>query len=226
MFNDADDFELNPMFEVGAYSATVTLIAPMDEGEYRATIEAGGLSTTAMVTVSLAPAGADLVINEIDYDQPGADAAEYVEIYNPTGVAIPLAGVVFEAINGSNNTVYGSYNLSDAGAELPAGGYLVIGNLPVVAALPDGVLNLVLPNNGLQNGAPDGVRIMRNGEFVDGLSYEGAMDGVTEGTTLPADLADIGDDALARCPDGADSGDNAADFSLRAPTPGAANACN
>ncbi|MGK0358487.1 MAG: hypothetical protein ACI9U2_000776 [Bradymonadia bacterium] len=226
MFNDADDFDFEPMFVDGAFSATVTLIAPMQEGDYRATIEAGDLSTTALITVSVQPAGADLVINEIDYDQEGGDSAEYAEIYNPTGVAIPLAGVVFEGINGSNGDVYGSYNLSDAGAELAPGAFLILGNAAVLVALPEGVLRIELPNNGLQNGAPDGVRIMRGGEFVDGLSYEGAMDGVTEGTALPDDVFDPGEGSLSRCPDGADSGDNAADFSLRDSTPGVENACN
>lgn len=219
------DFEFEPVFAPGAFITTVELTAPMEEGDYQATVRAGDAMAMAAITVSAQPAGVDLVINEIDYDQPGQDGAEFAEIYNPTGVAIPLAGVVFEAVNGSNGQVYGSYNLADAGAELPAGGYLVLGNAGVIAALPDGVLSIPLPNNGLQNGGPDGVRIVRNGEFVDGLAYEGGMDGVTEGTALEADASDRGEGALTRCPNGADTDDNAADFTVNPPTPGAANMC-
>jgi hypothetical protein len=47
--------------------------------------------------------------------------------------------------------------------------------------------------------------------------------GAGEGAPSPADR---GPGALGRCPNGADSGDNAVDLSLlETPTPGAANAC-
>ncbi|MEZ4467866.1 MAG: lamin tail domain-containing protein [bacterium] len=201
-----------------------TVTAPDAAGDYPVAVTLADLRAEGTVTVRLGPPpGDDLVINEIDYDQPGADGAEFVEIMNPTAAAIPLAGVRLEAVNGSGGAVYGTYNLSDAGAMLAPGGYLVIGVAAVRAALPAGTLSLDMPANGLQNGAPDGVRLMRGNAFVDGLAYEGAMAGVGEG--MPG-IADPGEGSLVRCPDGADSGDNANDFVLvAAPTPGAPNAC-
>ncbi|MEZ4472827.1 MAG: lamin tail domain-containing protein [bacterium] len=207
-----------------ALDVEFTVDAPAAGGDYPVAVTLGGLRAEGTVTVRLGPPpGDDLLINEIDYDQPGADGAEFVEIVNPTGAAIPLAGVRLEAVNGSGGAVYGTYNLSDAGPSLAPGAYLVIGVAAVRAALPPGTLSLDMPANGLQNGAPDGVRLMRGNAFVDGLAYEGAMAGVGEGMAGPTDP---GEGSLVRCPDGSDSDDNAADFVLvAAPTPGAPNAC-
>jgi hypothetical protein len=129
-------------------------------------------------------------------------------------------------VNGSNNTPYGDYNLVDAGASLPAGGYLVLANAGVIGGLPAGTLSMVLPANGLQNGAPDGVRIIGPAGFVDGLSYEGNMPGVGEGMPAGTALADIADESLSRCPNGVDTNSNTADFvKTMVPSPGAANTC-
>src|SRR6187401_214504 len=38
-----------------------------------------GLAALALVAALAAPASAAIVINEIDYDQPGTDAAEFIE---------------------------------------------------------------------------------------------------------------------------------------------------
>ena len=223
---EAPDFPGAPVeleMEAGTRTVELNLVAPEDVGEY--TLTAFGADTLIEATVTVRagpPLGADLVINEIDYDQPGNDGPEFVEIHNPTAAAIPLAGVRVEMVNGAGGAVYGTYNLVDAGQSLPAGGYLVIGGAGVVP--PMGVLRMNLPANGLQNGAPDGVRLMRGNLRIDGLAYEGALEGTGEG--MPA-IADPGAGALARCPDGADGNDNATDFVLvDMPTPGAANACN
>ena len=50
-----------------------------------------------------------LVINEIDYDQPGTDANEFIEIAGPSGT---YSNVVISLINGNNNTVYISFNIN------------------------------------------------------------------------------------------------------------------
>ncbi|MEZ4463576.1 MAG: lamin tail domain-containing protein [bacterium] len=172
----------------------------------------------------VAPVAAELVINEIDYDQSGADTTEFVEIYNPGDVAQPLAGVQIVMVNGSNGQPYGTYNLSDAAAELPGHSYLVLGNAAVEATLPANTLFLPLPLNGMQNGAPDGLVLVRDLAVIDGLSYEGAMPGVTEGNAFPG--VDIGPQGISRCDNGVDTDDNAADFALVEDlTPGADNIC-
>jgi hypothetical protein len=184
-----------------------------------------GVVGMAQTEIVAALPGADLVINEVDYDQPGQDTMEFVELYNRGDMPVALEGLTLEMVNGSNNGVYGSYDLSEAGAEVPPGGYLVVGSAAVIAELPDGTLSIEMPNNGLQNGGPDGVRVVNaEGARLDGFSYEGAMPDVTEGAG--ADAQDVGAESVGRCPNGADSNDNLTDFrTLEMPSAGAVNLC-
>ena len=227
----------------GTLPATVTVPAGqvsasfdyVDAGvEPSATVTAtlGASSLSAMITVS-APMGG-LVINEVDYDQPGTDTAEFVEIYNGTGAPVNLAGHALVLVNGSNNAVYGTIDLAPAGT-LSAGQYLVVGNAAV--AVPAGALKINTATT-MQNGSPDGVALVDTaaGVLVDALSYEGSITTVTissvgmvslvEGTALPAAIEDSGTapGSLCRLPDGADTNDAAADWAFTATsTPGAAN---
>jgi hypothetical protein len=168
-----------------------------------------------------------LVINEIDYDQVSADEAEYLEILNTADAPARLRGKVLELVNGSNRETYGSFDLGLAGDELPPGGYLVVGAQVVLDALPEGVPGLLL-EGGIQNGAPDGARIVDTLEaparFVDGVSWEGSLNGIGEGNGAPGDV-EAGPGAIGRCPDGADTDDNATDFVQIVGTPGAVNVC-
>lgn len=177
--------------------------------------------------------GPQLVINEVDYDQPGADSAEFVEIYNAGNAAADLTNIELRHVNGSNNTEYRSTALSGAGMTLPAGGYLVIGNAGVT--VPMGVPFITLANNGLQNGAPDGLALIdaSNGTLLDALSYEGSITAATltgfmgtynlvEGTAATA--SDTGDGSMSRLPNGSDTNDADTDWGfVMVPTPGAAN---
>lgn len=164
---------------------------------------------------------AALRINEVDYEQAGSDEAEFVELTNTGACPAQLGDVQLELVNGSDGKSYGRYALSDAAAVLAPGERLVVGDANVLALLPAEAKRLMLGGSGLQNG-PDGVRLMRGEELLDGLSYGGAVPGSTEENPAPDDL---GEDALSRCPDGFDTGDGALDLELRPPTPGAANGC-
>ena len=53
-----------------------------------------------------------LVINEIDYDQPGADAAEFIEIRNNGSSPVDMAGWTLELVNGNGGSVYNTVDLS------------------------------------------------------------------------------------------------------------------
>jgi hypothetical protein len=71
----------------------------------------------------------------------------------------------------------------------------------------------------LQNG-PDALRLVRRGAILDLLGYGSLSDpSLCEGR--PA--ADAAGASLARIPDGHDTGDNAADFAVRPPSPGRRN---
>jgi hypothetical protein len=158
---------------------------------------------------------AKLVINEVDYDQVGADHDGFVEIYNAGDAAADLTGVVLSPVNGGDGTEYSRKALSGT---LAAGAYLVV-------------------DVELQNGAPDGVALvdLATHTLLDALSYEGAItaatiDGTTynlvEGTVLPPAVADSStvEGSLIRNPNGTDTDDAAADWAFTTTvTRGAAN---
>src|SRR4051812_2699871 len=96
-------------------------------------------------------ARANVVINEVDYDQPGTDTAEYIELFNNGASVVSLSGYTLRLVNGANNTTYQTITLEGT-ATLPAGGYYVIcGDATLV---PNCQLD-VTPNSDLiQNGSP------------------------------------------------------------------------
>jgi len=162
------------------------------------------------------PSGsAHLVINEVDYDQVGADTGGFVEVENTGTAAATLDGVALVLVNGGDGTEYARKALT---------GTLAAGARTTVEVDP-------------QNGAPDGVALVDTGKstLLDALSYEGAITGATiggttfslvEGTMLPIDVADSNtvEGTLARIPDGADADNAVADWAFTTtPTPGAAN---
>ena len=168
------------------------------------------------------PPALKLVINEVDYDQAGADTAEFVEIVNPNTSAVDLADYRIELVNGSNGRRYGSYT---GAGRLAAGGYFVIADQTVIDSVPSGAVTAPLKSGGLQNG-PDAIRIVEaaTGRVLDAVHYMEAVPGFGEGDPAPKD--DTGEPAsIGRCPDGFDSDDNGADFAPMTPTPGAANDC-
>lgn len=168
------------------------------------------------------PPAAKLVINEFDYDQAGADNAEFVEIVNPNAAAVDLTDYRIEMVNGSNGRKYGTYAPPEG--SLPAGGYFVIADADVIAALPAKTASMPLKSGGLQNG-PDGIRIVDAGagRVLDSVHYRDSVPGAGEGRPAPKDDT-AAPTSIGRC-NGADSDDNGADFATMTPTPGAANAC-
>src|SRR4029079_5633839 len=161
------------------------------------------------------PGDRHLVINEIDYDQVGADTAGFIEVANTGSAAVSLEGIAVVLVNGGDGAEYGRKALTGA----PAAGAELVVDLDA------------------QNGAPDGVALIDTGTggLLDALSYEGAITAATigsstynlvEGTVLPVDVADSNtvDGSLARIPDAKDSNDAASDWVFTTPaTPGAAN---
>ncbi|HEY7468136.1 MAG TPA: lamin tail domain-containing protein, partial [Acidimicrobiia bacterium] len=169
-----------------------------------------------------AAASTTLVLNEIDYDQPSTDTAEYVEIKNVSGDAISLDGYAVQMINGASGAAqYRLFALPNV--DLPTGDYFVVcGN---AASTPNCEMDVSPDSDLIQNGAPDAVALLLNGVVVDTVSYEGATPGFTEGTSgATTDTANPAE-SLSRCPDGFDGDANDTDFALRPTTPGASNDC-
>jgi hypothetical protein len=161
------------------------------------------------------PGSTELVINEVDYDQVGADAGGFVEIENVGDGTADLTGIALVFVDGGASTEYRRKAL---------GGTLEPGSFVVVAS-------------DAQNGAPDGLALVDTtaGTLLDALSYEGPITSATigsatfnlvEGTPLPADVADSNtvDGSLIRAPDGRETEDAASDWAFTTtPTRGAAN---
>ena len=94
-------------------------------------------------------------LSEIHYDNVGADTGEALEIEAPVG--FDLTGWQIVLYNGSNNSTYNARTLS--------------GTVPEA-----GVVVASYPTDGLQNGSPDGVALVRPDNTVaEFLTYEGAM---------------------------------------------------
>lgn len=99
-------------------------------------------------------------VNEIHYDNDGADVDEGVEIAGPAGTDI--AGWTIEKYNGSNGSSYGTEPLSG-----------------VIPDQDNGYGTLNFPISGLQNGGPDGIALVDNsGNVIQFLSYEGSLTAV------------------------------------------------
>ena len=165
------------------------------------------------------PTPARVVINEIDYDQPGSDSAEFVELYNGGGEAADLTGWTLRLVNGNGGADYDTIALS---------GSLAVGDYLVVCANAATVDNCDVDDgpdtNFLQNGAPDAVVLADgSGAVIDAVSYEGSVPGAVEGSGDGlADGSDAGR-SIGRVADGTDTDQNNVDLIVTCTSPGEAN---
>ena len=187
-----------------------------------------------------------LVINEIDYDQPGVDSAEYVELYNAGPNPVNLGDFRLMLFNGSTSGTTGNKpydSIALPSQTLNAGAFFVIcGNSGKV---PNCNLTFNAATNAIQNAAsatattpsPDAVYLqdIQQGNIIDVVSYEGdciapyfETAGVPPGNsdTIVADSVLAKYFSIGRYPDGTDSDNNSVDFRHMCSTPGAANAAN
>ena len=181
------------------------------------------LARFALCVVFASPADAAVVINEIDYDQPSTDTAEFIELKNTDTSAVDLSQFTLELVNGNGTIVYQTITLP--AVILAAGDYFVVCANAATVANCD--LDVGPDTNLIQNGAPDAVGLRFNGILVDAVSYEGDTGApYTEGSGvgLEDDPAEA-EKGISRCVDGTDNDQNNTDFLLTGITPGAANEC-
>lgn len=163
---------------------------------------------------------ASLIINEVDYDQPGVDSAEFIELLNSGPNLLNLDGYRVSLINSTTGSQYRSFNLPDL--QLASNGFFVL------CGDSDQVINCgwdISPSSNLiQNGSADAIALFLGIDLVDSLSYEGNLPGYTEGAgDQLADLNSLSYIGLSRTPDGHDSNHNNLDFRQACITPGATN---
>ena len=154
-------------------------------------------------------------LSEVLYDAEGADTGyEFVELWNPSALPVPLAGLRIEAGDGSGAGRWTLRWTGGAGDTIGAGARFVIGG-SLVDPPPDAVATL-----DLQNG-PDAVRLVWPDGATEVLGY-GALAYPEYFCGEPAGDV-VSGQSLARVPDDADLGSNALDFRAAPPSPGRAN---
>jgi beta-lactamase superfamily II metal-dependent hydrolase len=147
------------------------------------------------------PSGTAVVVNQVcPFSSPG----EYVELYNNTGSAVNLAGWQLD--------VYSNDYTFTASDIIPAHGYFLVSDTsPVSGVTADVYTDINITDNGVNSFAQlkDG-----SGTVVDKVGWSSSS--IYEGTklgTLPAGKA------WKRVTDGADTDNNANDFSAITPAP-------
>lgn len=168
----------------------------------------------ALLIVSTEPARADtaVFINEIHYDNAGADVNEGVEIAGPAGT--DLTGWQVVPYNGNGG---GSYSQVSLSGTIPAscGAYGVVS----------------IPIQGLQNGSPDGVALVDGaGQVVQFLSYEGSLvasDGAAAGMmSVDIGVGESGSGSATNALQLAGMGSFYDDFTWQPAAPATFGACN
>ena len=126
-----------------------------------ATVSDGSGEGTITDDDTVAPPAANVFLSEINYDPPGTDAGEFLEVSGTAGTN--LAGWSVVLYNGNGGASYGTVALTgtidDEGAGLGALSFLF---------------------TGIQNGSPDGIALVNaGGSVVEFISYEGTFTATT-----------------------------------------------
>jgi hypothetical protein len=141
----------------------------------------------ALILALLAtPAFAAVAINEIDYQNPGSDSTEWVELVGVAGT--DLSGWTLELVNGANGLAYNTVALSgsipndftsDWGGD---GGFFVVGAFDATTAASFGSPDLTpagWSSNEIQNGGDDIIRLYDGlGTLIDEIEYDDS-DGIS-----------------------------------------------
>ena len=195
-----------------------------------------------IATFSTAAAEPELVINEVDADQSGTDAAEFVELYDGGVGNTDLSGHVLVLYNGSDNASYRAYDLD--GQSTNGSGYFVLcGN---AATTVNCDLDVSPDTNLIQNGA-DAVALfigdaddfpndtpVTTTNLIDAIVYDTDDSDDAEllvllNTGQPQVNERAGGDGTGhsnqRCPNGTGGAHNTNSYDQFAPTPGAENLC-
>ncbi|MGC1272997.1 MAG: Ig-like domain-containing protein, partial [Planctomycetaceae bacterium] len=146
-------------------------------------------------------------INEVHYDNDGADGEEFIEIR--VAKDADVSGLVVELYNGNGGTTYGNVSVSSLTKTSDEGYDYYVWEIP-----------------GIQNGSPDGIALSDNGTVIEFLSYEGTFT-ATNGTAAGLTSNDIVVSEPANTPTGQSlqrTGDGPTDWEGPGEaTPGAAN---
>jgi hypothetical protein len=188
-------------------------------GEATLTYDAGGVATLKCVPSS-GGSSAQIRVNEFMTGSTGAASNEFVELFNAGSSAADVGGfkVAYRSSAGTSDTTLATI---PAGTSIPAGSfYLLAGSGYLGSHAPDQSFSASLASTG------GGVAVRdTTGTILDSVGYGDSTNAFVEthAATAPPATAAPGSSS-GRVPDGHDTNDNSADFSVSAtPSPGAAN---
>lgn len=172
-----------------------------------------------------------LIINEVEYDNVGTDAAEFVELRNMGCSTLSLTGWTVDLVR-NTNVAYQTVSLTGS---VVSGGYYIICatgstvpncNIKVTPVSGCGVssgpcINLIY------NTAGGGVRLKDpSGATIDSVSLGAVTSGLTEGSASAPGDSNTSPGSVSRCPNGQDTNQNGNDYAFRGTvTAGTANSC-
>ncbi len=183
------------------------------------------------------PVATQVVINEIDADNPGTDTTEFVELFDGGAGNTALDGLTVVFYNGNGGVVYNAFDLDSRTTN--ADGYFTLGNVAVPG------VDLVFAGNALQNGS-DAVALfaadatafpigapLTTSNLLDAVVYSnnvtveaGLLPLLNAGQTQVLEPAGTGvGQSIQRCDNGTGGQRNTASFVARTPTPDSANNC-
>jgi uncharacterized repeat protein (TIGR01451 family) len=184
----------------------------------------------------------ELLINEMDADQAGTDAGEFIELYDGGSGNTSLDGLVLVLFNGSDDASYLSFDL-DGHATDESGYFVLCGDN---ANVPNCDLDVTPDTNLIQNGAdavalfvgnasefPNDTPVTATG-LIDAIVYDtddsddpGLLDVLTPGQPQVNERAggDGTGHSSQRCPNGSGGPLVTTTFLQFSPTPGAENVC-
>jgi hypothetical protein len=189
-------------------------------GTVALTYDSSGVATITCGSSSGGGGTSSLRVNELMTGSTGAAANEFVEIVNTGTAAADIGGfrLAYRSAAGTSDVTLATV---PAGTTLAAGGFYLLGGSAYAGTRPpDQSFSTALAATG------GGVAISDSaGAIVDSVGYGDAVNAFVESHPAPAPPATAAPGSSAiRLPDGHDTNDNAADFSVSAsPTPGSSN---
>ena len=181
------DADGHPVTATFTWSSNATAVATIDAATGLATGKTAGDATitatsgtivgtaTLHVTAVTSPPPSAVRFSEIHYDNAGVDVGEAIEIFGPAGT--DLTGWKIVLYDGNGGVTYNTTTLS--------------GTIPATCGA-SGVVVTNYPENGIQNGSPDGMALVdASNNVVQFLSYEGAF-AATNGPANGMTSVDIG----------------------------------
>jgi len=189
------------------------------------------------VATLCAVSGAQVVINEIQYDDAGTDDREFVELYNAGTTAVDISGWILRSWDltpGTDNTL--DYTIpgavGSATTVIAPGGYYVMGS-PLMPNVNQVLVNGTASTNLFENDIETTALVDGTNSVVDSVTYEGSKApttpafpiGLIEGSAIWGNLTanDVAVQSWSRWFDGYDTNNNSHDFGLLPASPGVTN---